>query len=317
MNVCVVGSTMIDLVTRVPRLPKLGETLAGSSFAMGYGGKGGNQAVTAAKLGARVTMVTRIGTDSFGDGALENYRAHGIDVHYVVRDPARVSGVAPIFVDDDAQNVVVIVPGANAALDIHDVARAQPAIEDADVLVCQLEVPVETVLAAFAIARAAGVRTIFNPAPAGPVPDALWGLTDVALPNETEAEALTGIAVANDGDAGRAARALLDRGAGAVILTLGRRGSLVVTAGGVDRIEPVRVSAVDPTGAGDAYVGTLAVCLAAKMPLLDAARRANLVAALSVTAAGTQTSFPDRAAADAFVAGYGLDLPESRAAEPR
>lgn len=308
---------MIDLVTRVPRLPKLGETLAGSSFAMGYGGKGGNQAVTAAKLGANVTIVTRIGSDSFGDGALENYRSHGIDVRYVVRDAERVSGVAPILVDDDAQNVVVIVPGANAALDASDVAAARAAIEAADVLVCQLEVPAQTVLAAFGVAKAAGVRTIFNPAPAGIVPDALWRLTDVALPNETEAEALTGIAVADDRDAERAARALLERGAGAVILTLGRRGSLVVTADRVERIEPVYVAAVDPTGAGDAYVGTLAMCLAAKMSLLDAARRANLVAALSVTAAGTQTSFPDRAAAQAFVARYGLDLPGSLAAEPR
>lgn len=309
MNVCVIGSTSIDLVTRVPRLPKLGETMVGLSFALNNGGKGGNQAVMAAKLGAQVTIVTRIGSDGFAAGALENYRSNGIDVQYAVQDPQRVSGVATIFVDDDAQNVIVIVPGANDALDAHDIAAANAAIVRADVVVCQLEAPVETVLAAFTAAKRAGVMTLFNPAPATRVPDELWRLSDVALPNETEIEAFTGVNVADDKDAERAARALLARGAGSVIVTLGRRGSLVVTRESVERIEPVTVAAVDPTGAGDAYVGTLAVCLAARMPLLDAARRANLVAALTVTKAGTQASYPDLAAAQRFLAAYGLALP--------
>ncbi len=151
--------------------------------------------------------------------------------------------------------------------------------------------------------------TIFNPAPAAPVPDELWRVTDVAVPNETEAEALTGIGVSSDADAERAARALLARGAGAVILTLGSRGSLVVSGEGVQRIEPIAVAAVDPTGAGDAYVGTLAVCLGAKMSLRDAVLRANAVAALSVTRPGTQTSFPDFAAAQSFLAERGMALP--------
>ena len=308
MKVCVVGSTMIDLVTRVPRMPKLGETMPGSSFALGYGGKGGNQAVMAAKLGADVDIVTRIGSDSFAAGALANYRALGVGVQHVAHDPERVTGVAPIFVDDTGQNFVVIVPGANTALDAADVAAANAVIAGADVLVCQLEVPVETVLAAFLTAREAGVLTIFNPAPAGHVPDELWQLTDVAVPNETEAEALTGIEVSNDSDAERAARLLMSRGVRAAIVTLGRRGSLVVSPDGVSRIEPIDVAAVDSTGAGDAFVGTLAVCLAGGLSLFEAARRANIIAALSVTAAGTQTSFPDLAAARTALAAYDLAL---------
>ncbi len=262
----------------------------------------------AAKLGAEVDIVTRIGGDSFAAGAVENYRKLGVGIGHVSEDRERVTGVAPIFVDDTGQNFVVIVPGANAALDDADVAAASAVITASDALVCQLEVPVETVHAAFVMANTAGVLTIFNPAPAGRVPDELWKLTDVAVPNETEAEALTGIAVSDDGDAERAARSLMSRGARAAIVTLGRRGSLVVSPAGVFRIDPIDVSAVDSTGAGDAYVGTLAVCLGSGWSLFEAARRANIVAALSVRSAGTQTSFPDRATACAALAAYGLEL---------
>jgi ribokinase len=308
VNVCVVGSTMVDLVSRVTRLPVMGETLAGHSFTLGYGGKGGNQAVTAARLGASVALVTRIGGDRFGDGALANYRDRGVDVRHVLQDAQQVTGVATIFVDDAAQNCIVIVPGANDALCAADVQAAAPAIEAADVVVCQLEVPVAAANAAFEIARAAGVKTIFNPAPAAAVPPGLWALTDVVVPNETEAELLTGVHVGDDAQAETAARVLLARGSRAVILTLGARGSLIVTSDQVERIAPVHVDAVDSTGAGDAYVGTLAVCLAAGLSLTAAARRANLVAAYSVMHAGTQTSFPDAAAAEQFLARYDLTL---------
>ncbi len=299
---------MVDLVTRVPRLPVAGETLAGHSFALGYGGKGGNQAVTAAKLGAEVALVTRVGGDPFGQGALANYRDCGIDARYILQDAQQVTGVAPIFVDDAAQNCIAIVPGANNALTPADVGAAAAAIAGADVVVCQLEVPVAAVIEAFRIARGAGVTTIFNPAPAAVVPEEVWRLTDIAIPNETEAELLTGIHVGDDAQAEHAARELLARGARAVIVTLGRRGSLVVEAAGVERIFPVEIEAVDSTGAGDAYVGTLAVCLGAGLSLVAAARRANLVAALSVTRPGTQSSFPDRETAAAFVAQHGLEL---------
>jgi ribokinase len=316
VNVCVVGSTSVDLVTRVPRLPAPGETIVGRSFSIGNGGKGGNQAVMAANLGAAVTLVSRIGGDDFGASALANYRARGIDVRFVVRDETAATGVAPIFVDDDAQNCIAVVPGANGALSAADVHAAAAAIAAADVLICQLEVPLEAVHAAFALARAAGVISILNPAPAADVPADIWQLTDIVVPNETEAALLTGRAVDDDARAERAARALLAYGPGVVIVTLGVRGSLVVTGGFAERVAPVAVAAVDTTGAGDAYVGTLAVCLAAGMPALEAARRANLVAALSVTQAGTQTSFPDARAAAEFVARHGLSLPVGVAAMP-
>jgi ribokinase len=306
VRICVVGSTMVDLVTRVARLPAPGETFFGRSFSIGFGGKGGNQAVMAAKLGARVSLISRVGGDSFGDAALKNYGTVGVDATHVTRDAAQATGVAPIFVDDAAQNCIVVVPGANAAVSAADVTAATATIEQADVVVAQLETPVAATLAAFGLARERGAITLFNPAPAEPVPGELWSLCDVVVPNESEAERLTGIAVTDDAAAERAARALLARGAGAVILTLGRRGSLILTATERFALAPIAVEAVDTTGAGDAYVGTLAVYLGARMSLVEAARRANVVAALSVTRSGTQTSFPDAADADAFLARYDL-----------
>jgi len=280
---------MVDLVTRVPRLPQAGETLAGYSFALGYGGKGGNQAVTAARLGAKVTLVTRIGGDVFGDGALANYRAAGFDVRYVLRDAQHVTGVATILVDDAAQNCIAIAPGANAALSADDVAAASDAIAAADVVVCQLEVPVAAAIAAFRIARAAGVTTIFNPAPAAAVPDEVWMLTDVATPNETEAELLTGVRAADDEQAELAARTLLARGARAVILTLGTRGSLVVTPGGCERILPVSVAAVDSTGAGDAFMGGLSYGLLQDWDHQRVGVFANACAAICCTKVGARS----------------------------
>lgn len=305
-KVCVVGSSNIDLITKVPRLPKLGETMIGHSFHLGYGGKGANQAVMAARLGAQVTMVTKLGRDVFGDGTLKNYRDQGIDTTYVMFDDASSSGVAPIFVNDDAQNFIVIVPGANFALSPADAQAARAAILGADILVCQFEVPVETTLEAFRIAKSGGVRTILNPAPAAPIADELMRLTDILAPNETETELLTGQPVATPAQAEAAARTLLARGAKTIILTLGERGALLVDAHTVEQIPAIKVDAVDPTGAGDAFVGSLAVYLGAGAPLSSAIRRANAVAALSVTRIGTQVSFPPRAEADAFLSRHGL-----------
>lgn len=304
-KICVVGSSNIDLISRVPRLPKLGETIVGHSFHMGFGGKGANQAVMAARLGAQVTMVTKVGRDVFGEGTRRNYQEQGIATTYVM-DDERFSGVAPIFVDDSAQNFIVIIPGANLGLSPADARGAASVIKSADALICQLEVPVETTLEAFRVAKAKGVRTILNPAPAAPLPDELLRLTDLCVPNETEAEALTGQAVTTVTDAEAAAQALLKRGPRTVIITLGDRGSLLVEDRIVELIPPVRVAAVDPTGAGDAYIGSLAVFLAEGLPMRDAVRRANAVAALSVTRVGTQVSFPTRSAADAFLAERGI-----------
>ncbi len=305
-RICVVGSSNIDLISKVPRLPKLGETLVGDSFHLGYGGKGANQAVMAAKLGAHVTMVTKVGRDVFGEGTLTNYRQQGIDTTHVLFDDTRFSGVAPIFVDDDGRNVIVIVPGANLGLSPEDARRAREPIGAAAVLICQLEVPVETTLEAFRIGKAAGVLTILNPAPAAPLPDELLALTDYCIPNETETELLTGLPVVSIDDARAAAATLLARGPRTVIVTLGDRGALVVDHLSDAHHPAVTVSAVDSTGAGDAFVGSLAVFLAEGLPLHRAIAQANAVAALSVTKVGTQVSFPSRSDADAFLREHDL-----------
>jgi len=305
-KICVVGSSMIDLISKVPRLPKLGETLVGRSFHLGYGGKGANQAVMAAKLGAQVTMVNKVGRDVFGEGTIRNYREQGIDTTHVTFDESGFSGVAPIFVDDNAQNFIVIVPGANLGLLPADVQRAEKVILDADILICQLEIPIETSLEAFRIAKSGNVRTILNPAPAAPIPDELLQLSDICAPNETETELLTDQPVGTLAEAEVAARKLLSRGTRIVILTLGERGALLVDKDMVENISAVKVDAVDPTGAGDAFIGSLAVYLGEGLSIRDAIRRANAVAALSVTRIGTQVSFPQRAEADDFLKRQGL-----------
>jgi ribokinase len=305
-RVCVVGSSNIDLIAKVPRLPKLGETLVGHSFHLGYGGKGANQAVMAAKLGAQVVMVTKVGRDVFGEGTLANYRQQGVDATHVLFDDDRFSGVAPILVDDSGRNVIVVVPGANMGLTPDDARRARDAITAAAVLICQLEVPVETTLEAFQIAKAAGVRTMLNPAPAAPLPDDLLALADFCIPNETEAELLTGLPVASLDDARAAAQALLARGPQTVVITLGGRGALLADRESASHYAAVEVSAVDSTGAGDAFVGSFAVFLAEGISLDHAIQRANAVAAMSVTKVGTQVSFPTRADAGGFLRERGL-----------
>jgi ribokinase len=292
-SICVVGSTNIDLTFRAVRLPKPGETLAGHGFQLGHGGKGSNQAVMAARLGARVTMVGKVGRDVFGEGALRNYREQGVDTTHVLTDPERPTGVASIVVDDAARNCILVVPGANLGLTPQDVRAAADAIRGAGVLLCQLEVPIETVAEALAIARAAKVTTILNPAPAVPLPDELLGLADLCVPNESEIELLTGgQTAATVQDAAAAAWELLKRGPRTVIVTLGERGALIADAGSAEHVPAPQVAAVDSSGAGDAFIGALGVFLAEGIALTEAVRRANAVAALSVTRLGTQASFP-------------------------
>jgi ribokinase len=294
-SICVVGSSNIDLTFRTARLPRPGETLAGKAFHLGFGGKGANQAVMAARLGARVAMISCVGEDVFGEQTVRNFQQHGIDTTHVRRDAGQPTGVASIVVDDAAQNCILLVPGANQALTPADVRAAAPVIQSAGVLLCQLEVPLETSWGAFRLARAAGVRTILNPAPAVPLPEELLALTDLCVPNETETELLTGRSVTTLAEAETAARLLLDRGPQAVLMTLGERGVLTMDREGVEHCPSVSVQAVDASGAGDAFIGSLAVFLVEGLPLAEAVRRANTAAALSVTRPGTQESFPTRA----------------------
>jgi ribokinase len=292
-KICVVGAANLDLISYVPRLPRMGETLHGSRFHMGFGGKGANQAVMAAKLGAEVAMVTKLGRDIFGENTLKNFKSWGIDTAHVLFTDQAFSGVAPIAVDPEGHNAIIIVTGANDLLSGEEIEAARPSIASAQILVCQLEIPLETTLTAMRIAREEKVTTIFNPAPARPeLPAELYRLSDIFCPNESETELLTGLQVSTTEEAAAAARVLLARGAGKVILTLGEHGSLLVTEEQTSHIQAITVKAVDSTGAGDAYVGSLAYFLAAGKPIPEAMRRANHIAAISVQSSGTQASFP-------------------------
>lgn len=289
---------MTDLVARVAQLPEPGETVFGSSFTQGFGGKGSNQAVMAARLGARVSVVVKLGRDDFGEAVLRNYQEQGIDTTFV-GTAEDASGVALITVDEaSGQNVITIVPGANSSLSPEDVRGAATAVQGATVLVAQLETPVPATLEAFRLAKRGGVRTLLNPAPPADLPEELLMLTDILIPNELEAAALTGRAVRSPEDALGAAEGLLGRGPKVVVITLGGRGAVLAQTGKAPfHIATESVKAVDTTGAGDAFVGSLAYFTACvpELPLADAVAKACRVASLSVQREGTQTSYPYRA----------------------
>jgi ribokinase len=297
-NICMVGSCMVDLISRVPRLPAPGETLIGSSFQIGFGGKGANQAVMAARLGAAVSVVVSLGRDVFGENTLKNFQEQGIDTRYLTFDEQRFSGVAPIAVDEHSgQNSIIIVPGANDGLTPEKVQAASAAIHAADVLICQCEIPVETTLAAFRVARErSNTLTILNPAPAPQqLPEELMRLCDLFVPNETEAAHLTGLPVETLKQAAQAAYALQEQGPRQVIITLGARGALVLDQNHpVQHIAAEPVRAIDTTGAGDAFVGSLAYFLGKHFSLEKAVVRACAIATRSVLKTGTQISFPYR-----------------------
>jgi ribokinase len=302
-RICVVGSANIDLTFRTSRLPRPGETLHGSSFQMGYGGKGANQAVMAARLGAQTTLVSRVGRDVFGDGIIRHLTQEGLDASYIREDVMQPTGTAAIVVDDAAENCIIVVPGANGVLSPQDVREAAPALQRAQALLCQLEVPAQTVLEAFRIARGAGVRTILNPAPAASLSDELLQLADLCVPNESELETLTGHPLGGEDEIAAAARTLVRRGPSTVLVTLGARGALIVSAESAESIPSFPVEAVDPTGAGDAFIGAVAVFLAEGRPMKEAARWACAAAALSVMRPGAQAAFPARAEVEGLFLG--------------
>jgi ribokinase len=294
-RVLVIGSSNTDMILRVARIPKPGETLLGGEFAMCAGGKGANQAVGAARAGGAVTFIGRVGQDMFGEQALASLAADGINVEYVVRDRVRPSGVALIFVGNGGQNSIAVASGANARLSPADVRKASRAIRDASVVVLQLETPLETVQAAVELAARAGARVILNPAPAQPLPASLLKRVYVLTPNESEAEILTGVTVNNETGAAKAADKLRAKGAQNVIVTLGARGAFLAGENVRGRIPAYQAKAVDATAAGDVFNGALGVALAEGKSLLDAARFANAAAAISVTRPGAQPSAPRRA----------------------
>jgi len=290
-SIVVVGSCNVDLTTFTDRFPEAGETLFGTRFHLGFGGKGANQAVAARRCGAGVSMVARVGDDLFGEATIRNLRDAGIDATHVRAVPGVSTGVAPIFVDSTSQNRIIVVKGANDCLRPGDVDAAMSAMDGAGCVVLQFEVPLETVVHTVRVARARRIPTIVNPAPAVPVDLSTLAGIDYFVPNETEAASLTGLPVRTDEQAERCAKSLVDRGVGRVILTLGERGALVASGAGVELVPAFKVDSTDTTGAGDAFIGSFATFLMEGIPELEAVRRANLYAALSTTAVGTQRSF--------------------------
>jgi len=293
-RIAVVGSANIDLTTFTDRFPKPGETCFGQKFDLGFGGKGANQAVAAHLCGADVFMVARVGSDLFGPATIANFKKIGIDTTFVKAVEGVSSGVAPIFVEPNGQNRILVVKGANDKLKPADIDAAAEMLRAADCIVLQFEIPLETVYYTVAFARKYGIRCILNPAPAQPIDmDALADL-DYFVPNETEAETITSLPVQTVDEAKRCAERLLDGEIRRVIITLGAKGSLLAGRGSMEHVPPFPVTSIDSTGAGDAFIGSFAVFLAEGATEREAVRRANLYAALSTTSVGTQKSFYDR-----------------------
>jgi ribokinase len=293
--IAVVGSANVDLTTFNDVFPRPGETIFGKKFDLGFGGKGANQAVAARLCGANVGMVAKVGSDLFGPATIKNFESQGIDATYVRIAEGASSGVAPIFVDPSGQNRIIVVKGANDTLSPEDVDAAAPLLRKADTIVMQFEIPLRTVYHTVKFAKTHGIRCIVNPAPAQPVDYKEAGAADYFIPNESEAEAITGMPVDSLDDARKCAEFMVRQGMRRVVITLGERGSL---AAGQDRMELIpafKVHTVDTTGAGDAFIGSFAVFLSEGLPEEEALPRASLYAALSTTKVGTQKSFCNRA----------------------
>ncbi|MCK5845771.1 MAG: ribokinase, partial [Victivallales bacterium] len=280
---------------RAPHLPVVGETVKGSTFKIGPGGKGSNQGVAAKRAGGDVTMITKIGADSFADLALNSFRNEGMSTEFVFKDEKAATGAALIMVDENSSdNKILVTLGACNFITEEDIEKARPSIESAGVFLTQLETNLDAVQRAIDIAHGKGAIVILNPAPASPISDELLGKVDVLTPNEVEASIISGVEVATVEDAAKAGRVLIEKGVGSVIVTMGSQGSLVVTRDGEEFIESAKVDAIDTTGAGDAYNGGLATALAEGKDIVAAARFANITGSLSVTKIGTAPAMPYR-----------------------
>jgi len=294
-KIVVVGSSNMDLITYTSILPKVGETVKGNDFKMGFGGKGANQAVQAAKLGGKVSMITKVGQDTFGRDTIKNYNDLGINTNGVLVTNSAPTGVAPITVNTlTGNNSIIIVPGANDQLLPEDIYKLELDIKSARVLLCQLEIPLQTTIAALKIAKQAGVITIFNPAPATDIlPSEIYAYCDYVCPNETELEILTKQSVETLDNIKVAANILLKRGAKKVLVTLGSRGSMLIEENNILHLPATPVEkVVDTTGAGDSFLGALGYALANNYQIEKAIKLATNIAGWSVQYTGTQTSFP-------------------------
>lgn len=293
-KIAVVGSYATGLTMRVERLPSQGETLLGTGYRVDYGGKGSNQAVGCARLGARVSFVAKIGNDAFGEMALELYRDEGIDVSHVAQTGDAPTGVGFIMVDASGNNCITIDPGANELLTADDVSREEAAFDTAKAVLTQLEIPVAAAEAAMARGRVKGALTILNPAPVRPLPESILQLVDIITPNQSEARVLAGRSPNEACDAEEIARDLIRCGVKQVVMTLGEKGALIVTGSSSLRVPALKMDAVDTTGAGDAFNAGLAMALASGAGLEDAVRFAVVTGGLAVTREGVIPSLPDR-----------------------
>jgi len=296
-NILVVGSLNTDLVVRASRFPQPGETISGEDLQIIPGGKGANQAVATARLGANVSMFGRVGKDNFGDFLLDNLKSNNVDSHLIQRDDSS-TGTAIIVVDSNGQNNIVLSAGANGKVSSSDMEHAS--FSDFNLLLLQLEIPTPTVYFAAKRAKENGIRVILNPAPAKPLPDELITLADFIIPNETELSLLTRMEVKDIPSAEKAAHALLDKGAQNVIVTLGSKGALIVNSDTSKHVDAYQVDVVDTTAAGDAFIGGFASVLDSS-GLLDAVRYGCACGALAVTKFGAQPSLPTKEEVERFM----------------
>ncbi len=293
-KIIVIGSCNTDMVIKADRLPIPGETVIGGTFLMNPGGKGANQAVAAARMGGNVTFVSKTGNDVFGKQSVELYNSEGINTKYIFSDPRNPSGVALITVDAKGENCIVVASGANASLSPADIESAKPEIETADLVLMQLEIPIETVEYAAEMASVKGIPVILNPAPARALSEQLLKRLYMITPNKTEAEILSGIKVTNWDKAKQAADVISAKGVDIVVITLGSLGAFIKENGKYHKVEAFPVTAVDTTAAGDCFSGSLCVGLSEGLSITDAVKMAAKASALTVTRMGAQSSIPYR-----------------------
>jgi len=292
-KILVIGSSNTDMTVITDRLPVPGETVLGGRFAMGPGGKGANQAVAAQRLGGNTSFICKVGKDIFGENAVRHYRNEGLDTTGVMISE-QPSGVALISVDKKAENCIVVASGANADITEADIEANRKAIEEASILLLQLEIPVEAVVKAAKIGHEAGVYVILNPAPACDLPEEIYRYLSLIIPNQTEIALMTGIEARDEEGAAKAVEALRDKGVKDVIVTMGSKGSMVYHEGKATFVPSQKVNAVDTTAAGDTYCGGLCVALSEDKDIIEAARFATAASALTVQKQGAQESIPYR-----------------------